>query len=294
MQLEQIPVEQIKLDGKNPRRTIENINELKETILKEGVLQPIIVDKDDRLIIGHRRLQACKEANIKKIPVIRKDIKDDTEILKLRLLENLCRVNIKPLEKANAIQKLKEITKLPNHTLAKKIGISERMIYNYLKIVNMPEEMNLALENGQLTFKEILKIRSLPQGMQYKAFQQKMYAPKITQPKDFLRKAGAKIGFGIQTSKIETWQHFIVKALVYKLLYDKGKSVTTEYENYDSIADVIDLNERIVYEVEGNITPEKTRQKIDNFKNFNDVIIIDLNKVPKMDKVYDYIKEFIT
>lgn len=294
MKIEQIPVSEIKIDGKNPRKTTEDIDLLSETINDVGLLQPVIIDEKNNLIFGHRRLQAYRQLGIKEIPAIRKNIQDDKEVLKIRLIENCCRRNIPIIQRAEAIVKLKELTGKSNNELSKQIGISERMIYNYLKIVDMPEKMNLALETGQLTFKEILKIRNLPLNMQNSAFYQKLHPPKI-RPKDFLRRAGAKTDFGLKTSKSETWQHFLVKALIYKILYDKGKAVTTEYETEGAIADIFNLSENIVYEVQKDVNSEKIKKKIEDFKQFDDVLIIDLDKVPDLDNIYNYITtKFLT
>src|SRR5699024_1905254 len=84
------------------------IDEIKESILQHGILQPLIVRKSIRgyeIVAGERRFRAGKEANLKTIPVIIKDLTDD-QMMELALLENIQREDLSPIEEATAYNRL--------------------------------------------------------------------------------------------------------------------------------------------------------------------------------------------
>lgn len=78
----------------------------------------------------------------------------------------------------------------------------------------------------------------------------------------------------------ESMKHFIVKSIIFKILRGRGRNVGTEIETRDGIADVIDLDNLIVYEVENSSSKDKIKEKLEQFKNFKDLFIIDPRKLP--------------
>src|SRR5690554_481634 len=89
-----------------PRKTfqVEAIEELKQSILTYGIIQPLLVResvKGFEIIAGERRYRAAKEAGLETVPVIIKDM-DDQRMMELALLENLQRENLTPIEEAQA------------------------------------------------------------------------------------------------------------------------------------------------------------------------------------------------
>jgi hypothetical protein len=92
----------------------------------------------------------------------------------------------------------------------------------------------------------------------------------------------------------ESIKHWIVKAMIFKILRERGRTVGTEIETKNGIVDVIDVDNLIVYEIEKNLTEKKKREKVNQLKGVKDVFIIDLKKVPNdFEKAERYLKEKI-
>ena len=73
-------------------------------------------------------------------------------------------------------------------------------------------------------------------------------------------------------------KHFVVKAMIFKILRERGRTVGTEIETRNGIADVIDVDNLIVYEVETKITKKRVEEKTRQFKNFRDLFVFNANK----------------
>jgi hypothetical protein len=90
----------------------------------------------------------------------------------------------------------------------------------------------------------------------------------------------------------ESMKHWLVKAMIFKILKEKGRIVGTEIEAKNGIVDVVDVDNLIVYEIEKNLTERKKKEKINQLKGVNDIFIIDLKKVPDdFEKAEKYLKE---
>ena len=129
------------------------LNELSESILANGLIQPIIVRKDDEgyeIIAGERRYQAAKKAKLKEIPAIIRDIAEK-DVFKLALIENLQRSDLTPLEEARAYKKLIDEESLTQEALSKMISKSRPAIANTLRLLDLPYEVQTLIEAGQLS-----------------------------------------------------------------------------------------------------------------------------------------------
>jgi len=102
------------LTGPNPyqpRKTFQPaaIEELKQSIIEHGILQPLIVRKSSikgyEIVAGERRFRAAKEANLKTVPAVVREF-DDRQMMELALLENLQREDLNPVEEGAAYQTL--------------------------------------------------------------------------------------------------------------------------------------------------------------------------------------------
>jgi len=91
--------------------TQESLEELKDSIKSQGVIQPLIVRKspsgDYELVAGERRLRASKMAGLEEVPIVIKNLSDE-EIIKMGLIENLQREDLNPLDEARGIQRLQK------------------------------------------------------------------------------------------------------------------------------------------------------------------------------------------
>ena len=131
----------------------EKIDELAESIKEYGVIQPIIVTKEDshyKIVAGERRWRAAKKAGISEIPAIVREYSEQTN-KEIALIENIQREDLNPIEKASALQELLSKYNLTQQQLSDKLGISRSGIANTIRILNLDEKVKkLALE-GKLT-----------------------------------------------------------------------------------------------------------------------------------------------
>ena len=154
-EIQDIPVNEIRPNPYQPRKTFNEdaLRELSESIKNHGVFQPIIVKKGIRgydLIAGERRLRASKMAGLDKIPAIVKDFSDD-EMREIALLENIQRENLTAIELAWAYKGIIDNLDIRQEDLALRIGKSRSHITNTLGLLNLPEEVQKMILNGELS-----------------------------------------------------------------------------------------------------------------------------------------------
>ncbi len=152
----------------------EDLGELVHSIREFGVLQPIVVRPHPvetgkyELVMGERRLRATKAAGLDSIPAVVKDTADDA-MLRDALLENLHRTQLNPLEEASAYQQLLADFGITQEQLASRIGRSRPQISNTLRLLKLPETVQLRVAAGVLSAghaRAILSIGDDPEEMQ--------------------------------------------------------------------------------------------------------------------------------
>lgn len=155
MQLEHISPGIIKPNPNQPRRQIdqEALEELVASIAKHGLIQPIVVQakgNEYELIAGERRWRAAKEVGLKTIPaLVRRP--DNGQSLELALIENIQRENLSAIEEAQAYDHLIKEYNLTQAELATRIGKSRTALTNTLRLLQLPEELRLAILEGRLS-----------------------------------------------------------------------------------------------------------------------------------------------
>jgi len=136
-----IPIEKIFRDENQPRKEFdkEKIEELAQSINKNGLIQPLIlskkVDNNYILVAGERRWRAAQIANLKMIPALL--LPEDLDKDEISLIENIQRENLKISEEAQAYQRLIEKNKYTHEELAKIVGKSRSHITNLLRILSL-------------------------------------------------------------------------------------------------------------------------------------------------------------
>ena len=154
-QIVEIPLNELRANPYQPRKIFdeESLDELASSIKEHGVFQPIIVKKAIQgyeIIAGERRVKASIKAGLEKIPAIIKDF-NDTEMMEIALLENLQRENLSAIEEANAYKKLQETLNLSHEGLAKRLGKSRSHITNMLGLLSLPEKVQEAVQNNEIS-----------------------------------------------------------------------------------------------------------------------------------------------
>ena len=147
-----IPIEKIFRDENQPRKEFdkEKIEELAQSISKNGLIQPLILTKNDNdsytLVAGERRWRAAQIANLKILPSLL--LPTDLDKDEISLIENIQRENLKVTEEAQAYQKLIDKNNYTHDQLSKIVGKSRSHITNLLRILNLNEYFSELLNKG--------------------------------------------------------------------------------------------------------------------------------------------------
>lgn len=153
--VQEIAVEDIRPNPYQPRKifTEEGIEELKQSIIQHGILQPIIVKKSIKgyeIVVGERRFRAAKEAGLKKVPVVVRDF-TSSEMMELAVLENLQREDLTPIEEAAAYQTLLDKLEVTQEELAKRLGKSRPHITNHIRLLSLPRQIQELITQGTIS-----------------------------------------------------------------------------------------------------------------------------------------------
>ena len=160
-----VTIDQIDPNPYQPRGKLAaaDVKELTESIKEVGLLQPIlVVQKKDRylLVAGHRRLAAAKQAKMKELPCIVRQL-TEADLLRYSLIENLQREDLTPLEEAKSIQQLIETLKLDYRSLATLIGKSKSYIGYRMALLDLPDDLKDAVEQGTLPLKKAIELKKI-------------------------------------------------------------------------------------------------------------------------------------
>jgi len=155
-----IGISQIEANPYQPRRTFgdEEMQELVESVRTHGILQPILVrplvpPHDGvlyQLVAGERRWRASQQAGLEQVPAIVRNVSDQ-QALELALIENIQRHDISPVDAAQAYKRLVGEFGLSQEAVALRVGKSRSSVANTLRLLDLPSEMQQAMEEGLLT-----------------------------------------------------------------------------------------------------------------------------------------------
>jgi ParB family chromosome partitioning protein len=153
--VQEMDIRELRPNPYQPRKVFkkEAIEELRDSILQHGILQPIVVRKSIKgyeIVVGERRFRAAKEAELNTVPVIVRDL-SEKQMMELALLENLQREDLTPIEEALAYQMLIKQLNVTQEQLASRLGKSRPHIANHLRLLNLPEDIQNLISNGQLS-----------------------------------------------------------------------------------------------------------------------------------------------
>ncbi|WP_425473114.1 ParB/RepB/Spo0J family partition protein [Weissella muntiaci] len=141
-----------------PRHVFDEaaLAELAKSIEENGVLQPIIVRHDPKdnakyqILAGERRWRAAQLASLNDIPAIVRKYDDDV-MMQAAILENLQRENLSPLEEAQAYRSMIDTLHLTQEQVAKRLGKARSVVANFLRLLNLPDEVKELLDAGELS-----------------------------------------------------------------------------------------------------------------------------------------------
>jgi ParB family transcriptional regulator, chromosome partitioning protein len=151
-----IPLNQIVSNPFQPREDFEPeaLNDLAASIKEQGIIQPITVRKMGydkyQLISGERRLKAAKIAGLDEIPAYIR-IANDQQMLEMALVENIQRESLNALEIAVSYQRLIDECELTQEELSQRIGKNRATISNYIRLLKLPAELQVAIRDSKIT-----------------------------------------------------------------------------------------------------------------------------------------------
>lgn len=151
----EIPLSQLRTNPYQPRKTFheESIKELASSIVEIGVIQPIIVRsvlKGYEIIAGERRFRASQLCGKPTIPAVVKKFSDQ-QVMEIALIENIQREDLNAIELAQAYQSLAEELSLTQEELSVKVGKSRSHVANFLRLLQLPEEIKQHVSRGTLS-----------------------------------------------------------------------------------------------------------------------------------------------
>ena len=250
----EIALDEIKKNPYQPRTYFneEKLNELKESIEKNGLLQPIIVKKAVKgyyIIAGERRYRAFELLGRKEIPAIIKEMTDE-EMMVFAVLENLQREDLSALEESESYKNLMDKMSLTQEELAKKLGKSRPYIANSLRLLKLPAEIKNKLEQGVISAAHArtllsLKTKKAMEDVCTLVIERKMsvreleeYVAKLLKPKE-VKKAKAKDIF------IEEQENILKKRLGTSVTIKQGRNkkgkIEIEFKDNDEFERIISL-----------------------------------------------------
>src|SRR3972149_4661052 len=150
-----VDVEKVFPGEHQPRKSFDDVklNQLVSSIKNRGIIQPIILKEENggyKIIAGERRWRAAKVAGMRTVPAIIKDV-SQRDAMELALIENIQREDLNPIEEAEAYKRLIEEYKLTHEEVSEKIGKNRATISNYLRLLNLPEEVKNYLFEEKIT-----------------------------------------------------------------------------------------------------------------------------------------------
>ncbi len=152
----EIPLNNIAVNPFQPRTHFDEdaLNDLVASVLEHGIIQPITVrkaaDNSYQLITGERRLRAARMAGLRRIPAYVREAGDDT-MMELALVENIQREDLDAIEVSISYQRLIEEFSLTQERLGERIGKKRATIANYLRLLNLPVEVQNAIRAKKIS-----------------------------------------------------------------------------------------------------------------------------------------------
>ena len=250
----ELSLEEIKKNPYQPRTYFneEKLEELKESIEKNGLLQPIIVKKAVKgyyIIAGERRYRAFELLDKKEIPAIIKEMTDE-EMMIFAVLENLQREDLLALEESESYKNLMDKMSLTQEELANKLGKSRPYIANSLRLLKLPTEIKNILEQGLIsaahartllslkTKKSMVEVCDLVVERKMSVRELEEYVTKLLKPKG-VKKPKTKDIF------IEEQENILKKRLGTSVTIKQGRNkkgkIEIEFKDNDEFERIISL-----------------------------------------------------
>ena len=181
----EIPIALIETNPFQPRDVFEeaSLEELKNSILEQGVIQPVTVRKIGydkyQLISGERRFRASIMAQLERIPAYIR-VADDQQMLEMALIENIHREDLNAIELALSYQRLMDECGLKMDDVEKKISQNRSTITNYIRLLKLPPEVQVAVRDKKISMGHARSILGIDDDEQQYSVLQKIIAENLS------------------------------------------------------------------------------------------------------------------
>lgn len=161
-----VPVTALEPNPYQPRKTMAaaELKSLSDSIRESGILQPILarqVGDSLQIVAGERRWRAAQLADLKEVPVLCRKMSDSDSAV-FALVENLQREDLNAIEKAQGIKLLLDQTKGTQEQVAKQVGFERSTVANFLRLLELPEQIQAHVSRGTLTMGHARSLLALP------------------------------------------------------------------------------------------------------------------------------------
>ncbi|MEE1093179.1 MAG: ParB/RepB/Spo0J family partition protein, partial [Prevotella sp.] len=153
--INEVAIKQIEANPNQPRREFdeESLQELASSIRELGIIQPItlreIAENRYQIIAGERRWRASQIAGLEAIPAYIRTIKDEN-VMEIALVENIQREDLNAIEIALAYEHLMSNSSMTQEKVAERVGQSRTAVTNYLRLLKLPAQVQMALQNREI------------------------------------------------------------------------------------------------------------------------------------------------
>ena len=154
--LKQVPIDLIRRNADQPRRHFDesDLASLADSIRGQGVLEPVLLrsagDGVYEIVAGERRWRAAQQAGLREIPALIRDV-DDSQARAVALVENMQRVDLRPLEQAEGLYQLMNEHGLTQQAVSETMGLSRAKVANLLRLRTLEGEVKTLLDRGELS-----------------------------------------------------------------------------------------------------------------------------------------------
>ena len=194
--INEIPIDQIEANPNQPRREFEEtaLHELAQSISEIGIVVPITLrqmgEHKYQIIAGERRWRASQIAGLTSLPAYIRTIKDE-EVMEMALVENIQREDLNDIEIALAYEHLLETSGMTQEKVSKRVGKSRTAVTNYLRLLKLPAQVQMALQSKTISMghaRALLSLESPAQQIRlFKEIQKNGYS--VRQVEDLVKNA---------------------------------------------------------------------------------------------------------
>jgi ParB family transcriptional regulator, chromosome partitioning protein len=208
-----MPIDELQANPLQPRGVItpESLVDLVDSIREHGILEPLVVAKTPagyQIIAGERRWRASKVVGLKTVPVI---VRETTPrgMLEMAIVENVQRIDLNPLERAKAFQRLMEEFGLSTTEIAQRVGKSSAYVSNSLRLLTLPDALKDGLLTGLITEGHARALAAIPDNKllieTYKVVLKE--SGSVRRAEDLARRAKSKMGVPMKGGSGQKFVH---------------------------------------------------------------------------------------